>query len=280
MAEKRAILAVSFGTSHTDTCAKTIEVIEHEIQENYLQCPLYRAWTSEVIRRKVEARDGVPIFSVKEALEQMCADGFTEIIVQPTFVIDGVESEKMLEELKRFENSGRCSIAAGTSLLATHEDAVRVIDVLLEEWQLQQGEFLLMMGHGSLSEANAVYEDLNQILDQRGCRNIRICTLHDFHAANWQLLEYSEGLGDSCISRQEYPRKIILAPFMLVSGSHAVHNMAGDQADSWKRRLQKAGFEVECVMKGLGEYVGIRAIIGEHLKAVIAKNVNDIFVDK
>ena len=67
---------------------------------------------------------------------------------------------------------------------------------------------------------------------------------------------------------------------MLVSGSHVVHNMAGDQADSWKRRLQNAGFEVECVMKGLGEYEGIRAIIGEHLKAVIEKNVNNILLDK
>lgn len=296
---KRAILVVSFGTSHAETCAKTIEVIEREIQEKYPEYLVYRAWTCEVIRRKVEMRDGVYIPDIREALEQMRKDGVTEIIVQPTFMINGVENEGLLGELLAYVNSPEnknvelltvpdagqeqremhskekkecirranpaeygsditeetCKIAVGIPLLNSGEDQGKVLDVLLEEWQLQSDEFLLLMGHGSKNEANAVYEELNELLEQRGCRNIRIGTLHEFNAV-------MEDVENSC-------GKIILAPFMIVSGSHAVHNMAGNQADSWKCRLEQAGFEVECVMKGLGEYAGIRRLICEHLSVVM-----------
>lgn len=295
---KRAVLVVSFGTSHAETCAKTIEVIEREIQEKYPEYLVYRAWTCEVIRRKVETRDGVHIFSVKEALGQIRKDGVTEIIVQPTFMINGVENEWLLGELLTYVNSPEnkkvellavsgtgvdqrkthskekkesnrgtnpaeygsditeetCKIAVGIPLLNSWEDQDKVLDVLLEEWQLQSDEFLLLMGHGSQNEANAVYEELNELLEQRGCRNIRIGTLHEFNAV-------MEDVENSC--------KIILAPFMIVSGRHAAHNMAGNQAESWKCRLEQAGFEVECVMKGLGECAGIRRLICEHLNVVM-----------
>ena len=263
---KRAILVVSFGTSHSETCAKTIEVIEREIQGKYPEYLVYRAWTSEVIRRKVKARDGVRIFSVKEALKQMYEDGVKEIVVQPTFLIEGVESEKMLGELQDFVNvstdaMGLMRVVVGKPLLTTQEDQNKVLDALLAEWQLQSDEFLLLMGHGSQNEANAVYEELNMLLEQRGCRNIRIGTLHEFEKS----IRY--------IEQQDHLQKIILASFMIVSGSHAVHNMAGNQESSWKSRLEKAGFEVECVMKGLGEYQEIRNLIYSHLDTIVSEGV-------
>ena len=37
--DKRGILMVSFGTSHLDTMAKTIEVLEKEVAEQYPENP-------------------------------------------------------------------------------------------------------------------------------------------------------------------------------------------------------------------------------------------------
>ena len=63
------------------------------------------------------------------------------------------------------------------------------------------------------------------------------------------------------------PGKVLLAPFMVVAGDHAIRDMSGEDEDSWRSRFEAAGFTVECVMKGLGEYPGIRKLYIEHAKA-------------
>ena len=46
---KKGILVVSFGTSHEDTRAVTIDAIEKEIGAAFTDCKVYRAWTSKMI---------------------------------------------------------------------------------------------------------------------------------------------------------------------------------------------------------------------------------------
>lgn len=67
---------------------------------------------------------------------------------------------------------------------------------------------------------------------------------------------------------KEYnPAQVILAPFMIVAGDHAKNDMAGDDPESWYSQFKEAGFSVKPVLKGLGEYPGIRRLFVEHLKA-------------
>jgi len=44
--------------------------------------------------------------------------------------------------------------------------------------------------------------------------------------------------------------------------------MSGRNADSWRSRFEAAGFEVRCVLKGLGEYEGIRKLYAKHIRDV------------
>ncbi|MEG1335303.1 MAG: sirohydrochlorin cobaltochelatase, partial [Clostridiales bacterium] len=68
------------------------------------------------------------------------------------------------------------------------------------------------------------------------------------------------------------PKKITLAPFMIVAGDHATNDMAGEDDDAWQNLLKKEGFGVECQLKGLGEYPKIRKIFVNHaLNAVNIK---------
>ena len=98
----KAILVVSFGTSFHRTREKTIDRIEADIEAAYPDYQIYRAWTSKMIIAKLLRRDGVKVPTVAEAVEQMIADGITELIVQPTHVINGVENDLMKEDvLKR-----------------------------------------------------------------------------------------------------------------------------------------------------------------------------------
>ena len=65
---KKAILAVSFGTSHNDTRKVTIDAIERDMQEAFPDYRLYRAWTSKMIIKKLKNRDNVHVFTVREAM--------------------------------------------------------------------------------------------------------------------------------------------------------------------------------------------------------------------
>ncbi|MFW6332967.1 MAG: sirohydrochlorin cobaltochelatase [Thermodesulfobacteriota bacterium] len=47
--------------------------------------------------------------------------------------------------------------------------------------------------------------------------------------------------------------------------------MAGDEADSWKSILTRAGIECVPLMKGLAEYDAFTEIWVDHLRAVMEK---------
>ena len=78
--KKKAILAVSFGTSYEDTRKKTIKAIEHTLEHHFPDHKMYRAWTSRMILKKIKIRDGIHIDSVPEAMAHMKADGITILL--------------------------------------------------------------------------------------------------------------------------------------------------------------------------------------------------------
>lgn len=95
---KKGILVVSFGTSYSDTRAVTIDAIEKEIKGLFADVPFYRAWTSRMILSKLQETTGEKIFTVSEALLQMKKDGVTDVYIQPTHVINGIENDRMKED--------------------------------------------------------------------------------------------------------------------------------------------------------------------------------------
>lgn len=107
-----AILTVSFGTSHNTTREATIDAIERDIHAAFPAYPLYRAWTSKVIIAKLKQRDQVHIDTVEEALERMHSDGITDLIVQPTHIINGFENDAMKQAILSRSRSFR-SISFG-----------------------------------------------------------------------------------------------------------------------------------------------------------------------
>jgi sirohydrochlorin cobaltochelatase len=51
---------------------------------------------------------------------------------------------------------------------------------------------------------------------------------------------------------------------MIVAGDHATNDMAGADEDSWKSMLEAEGYEVECVLRGIGEFAGVAGLLREH----------------
>ena len=66
--------------------------------------------------------------------------------------------------------------------------------------------------------------------------------------------------------------RYVLLPLMIVAGDHATKDMAGDEDDSWKTVFQNAGYEVECVLRGMGEYEGIQQLFAKHAEAAMEQD--------
>lgn len=254
---QKAILAVSFGTSHDDTRTVTIDAIERELQNVFPDYPLYRAWTSKMIIKKLKNRDHIHVNTVREAMEQMKKDGITDVLVQPTHVINGMENDLMKEDALAYREDFH-SISFGDPLLTSEQDNMEVIDAIAEEFSdLKVDEALVLMGHGTTHYANAIYAALDYTFKDKGHKNIFLGTVEAYPSME-SILK---------MVNSYHPSKVILAPFMIVAGAHAKSDMAGDTEESWYSRFKEEGYEVETVLKGLGEYPGIRRIFVEHLKA-------------
>lgn len=258
---RTGILVVSFGTSHRDACQKTIDRMEQEIRLCYPEIPVYRAWMSAHIRRKVKEQRNLHIFGVTEALEVMHQDGIECVIVQSTHILNGIEQERMRQELYERQELFR-EIRIGAPLLADRKDCAYMAELMQKEWSVPEKAMLIFMGHG-VSElwkcrdpfADEAYVRINALLAEQGCITRMIGAMEGKPSLEEVL---------SAVEKVK-PEKVLLTPFMFVAGEHARNQMAGIQADSWKCILEKAGYQTECIEKGLGEYVEVRKRIREHL---------------
>lgn len=254
--KKKAILAVSFGTSVNETRVKTIDKIEDDMRKDNPDAALYRAWTSKMIIRKIKERDGIKISTVPEAMEQMIRDGITDLVVQPTHIINGIENDLMKADVLSLQDRFSC-IRFGAPLLTSTEDFEEAVRSFMEEWKwLPKDEALVLMGHGTTHYANTAYAALDYTFKDLGYSNVFIGTVEAYPSVPSLLKNLSS----------QKPKKVHLAPFMIVAGDHASNDMAGEEEDSWKNQIESAGYEAKCHLKGLGEYEGIRKIFLRHIK--------------
>lgn len=252
---KKAILVVSFGTSYHATRRLTIDAIEQEIADSYPDYELYRAWTSKMIIAKLKKRDQIHVFNVREAMEQMMKDGITDVVIQPTHVINGIENDLMKEDALSYREHFQ-SIRFGTPLLTTEKDSQDVVQAVAEEFSdLKKDEVLVLMGHGTTHYANSIYAALDYTFKDFGYKNIFLGTVEAYPSMQ-SLLR---------LVKEYQPKRVILAPFMIVAGDHARNDMAGDDPESWLCQFRDCGFEVEPVLKGLGEYPKIRSMFVSHI---------------
>lgn len=253
--EKKAILVVSFGTSYHATREVTIDAIEQDIAAAYPDYKIYRAWTSKMILAKLKKRDHIHICNVKEAMEQMAADKITDVIIQPTHVINGIENDLMKEDALSYREYFH-SIRFGTPLLTSEKDNQAIIQAITEEFpDLTKEDVLVLMGHGTTHYANSIYAALDYTFKDYGHKNIFLGTVEAYPSMQ-SLLR---------MVKEYNPRRVILAPFMIVAGDHARNDMAGDDPESWLCQFRESGFEVKPVLKGLGEYPRVRQMFVDHV---------------
>ena len=253
---ERAVLAVSFGTSHRDTLEKNIAAIEAELAAAFPERTVRRAFTSGMILRKL-AGEGTHIDNVPQALERLLAEGCTDVVVQPTHVMNGEEYHKLLAQAEPYR-ARFARMSFGRPLLTAAEDYAALGRALMEALPAQRADTaVLYMGHGSEHQANSAYALMEYAFHDLGRKDVVIGTVEGY-----------PGFGEALRRLKERPqvRRVELRPLMTVAGDHAKNDLAGDEEDSWRRRLEAEGYETVCVLTGLGEHPAVRALFVEHAR--------------
>lgn len=262
---KSGILIVSFGTTYPGTRAKNIGKITECVRTCYPDAIVKEAVSSQIVRTAMQKRENLPAMDTETALQVMRAEGVTHVTVLPTHIIDGIENNQMKQAVENcwglFE-----VIHVADVLLAQEEDYIIAARALWESVKDEVGNApVIFMGHGTTHEADASYQRMEAALrEYTGGRPVYMATVEGTVTIEDVIAKMAREIGcpeaDHC--------RIVVTPFMLVAGDHAMNDMAGDK-DSFVSRLREEGYAPECIIRGIGEYPAMREIYLSHLRKAI-----------
>ena len=254
------LLVLSFGTSYNDSRRLTIGAIEGDLEKAFPDFSVRRVFTANIIIDHVQRRDNILIDDVDAALERAVNNGVKNLVVQPTHLMHGLEYDELVKEVGNYSDAFD-QVVFGEPLLNSDDDFARV-EKAITEWtaSYDDGETAIcFMGHGTEADSNEVYQKMQDLLTKDGYTNYFVGTVEAQPSLDDVLAKVQAG---------DYKR-VVLEPLMVVAGDRANNDMAGDEDGSWKKTFEDAGYEVECLLRGLGENEDIRAIYVDHAKAAI-----------
>ena len=256
---KKAVVCVSFGTS-VPAGRENITAVENVLRQAAQDRMFISAFTSPTIRRILRER-GETVYSPAEALEALRSRGVTEVLLQPTHILRGHEYDKLKREAAPWRDRFD-SLRVGNPLLSDTEDLQTLAAGLSAAYPHQNGETLVLFGHGTDHAANLVYPALQTAFYLAGRPDVLVGTVEGWPAFEDVLAQL----------KSRNVKSVHLVPLMLVAGDHALNDMAGADPDSWKSRLEAEGFAVRASLRGLGVMPAVQAMYRAHLEEELRKD--------
>ncbi len=251
---KRALVIVSFGTS-VEKARENITAMEEAAKRAVPDADFFRAFTSPTIRRVLDKK-GETVPSLDECLRDLLREGYTDVIVQPTHFLFGIEYDKMKATVDAYRTQFK-SLLFGTPLLASQRDLEWIVTYVSESYAKQDGQAVVLFGHGTHHFANMTYPALQTVFRIQGRPDVLVGTVE-----GWPTLDDIRAELGGCSS-------VLFVPLMLVNGDHVMNDLAGTQEDSWKSILEQDGYDVYVADQGMGIEPQIQALLVTHLLELI-----------
>ena len=279
------ILVVSFGTSFNDSRTNDIGGIEKAIQKAFPTLSVRRAFTSQIIINHVQARDGIKIDNVDQALERAVNNKVKTLIVQPTHLMHGAEYDELTEILGKYADKFE-QVIVSEPLLGEHADdekvvnkdkeivAKSVLDAAIEDAgfesidkSIEESTAFVFLGHGTSHKAKVKYSQMVNTFKDLGYPNAFVGTVEG-EPEETSIDEVISAVADAGF------KNVILRPLMVVAGDHANNDMAGDDEDSWKSIFESKGVfnSVECQIEGLGSIEELQNLYVSHINDALEKD--------
>ena len=287
--KKKAILIVSFGTTYLNTREKNISEIRHLVENAYPDWTVMEAFSSRIVRAAMKKNEGIEALSPQEAFVRLKEQGYTHVAVLPTHVIDGIENHNLKQAVEECR-ADFVQIEVADALLGKPQDYVDVARALWVSVKDEVGDApLIFMGHGTEHVADSSYAIMENALRAYVDHPIYIATvegritIEDVIGRMQEELTrterrqyWTDAASESVGSEAATPKKrietkrVVVTPFMLVAGDHANNDMAGEE-DSFYSKLKEAGYEPECIIRGIGEYPAVRNVYLAHLRDIMER---------
>lgn len=251
--EKIGIVVVAFGTARKDGFEKCIKSITNKVKQKYSE-DVEISFTSSIIRKMLLKKENIYINDYKESIKSLYDRGVDKIFVLSLHLIAGKEYDKL--------KVGNDNIFVSEPLLFEDKDYKKIVENKYLN-DTKNFDCLVFMGHGTDKEiADFSYDKLQKEYIDNGKNNIFIGTM-DGKIKIFDIIKK--------LKENEY-KKILLKPFLLTTGKHVYEDMASDDENSWKKILESENFEVECEIKGIGEYDFIGDMFLEKLEKIMNQN--------
>jgi len=256
---KDAMVVMSFGTTYKDTRVKTIDATVDAIKAAHPNTKVITAFTSHIIRDRIQQKEGITYPTPEEALAELKKDGYTRVALASLDVIPGMEYNYDAAVYNLYKNDFK-KMTLGTSLMYWMGQENQT-DQVIETLKAVQSQFpklgkedgLLIMAHGTPDPSNAYYSVIQDRIHTLGMKNVFIYTVEGTPNLEQVIPQLKlHGI-----------KHVTLMPFMMVAGDHANNDMAGNEPDSHKSVLEKEGFKVDTYIHGLGENQNIRNLFVE-----------------
>ncbi len=285
--DKTAIVVASFGTT-VPRAVKAINNITDQVKKAFPKTEVRITFTSNIIRSVWKKRQsepqkwldqGIPkeilyVENIISTIGDLREEGYNTIIVQPTHMFY-MEQSHDLQQYVNAMNSirtikqrwspfkkivmGRPALGMPGNVFDYHEDVAKAIKTLAGDAEMAKREdaILVYMGHGNEHWSTGIYAETQKAMREA----------YPDVATFIGVVEGAPAL-DDFLSHLAYTKKkkIVLKPFMIVAGDHAVNDMAGPEEDTWKSVLIKEGYQVKDVLEGLGSNNEFAQIFVDHIR--------------
>ena len=256
---KTGILLASFGAGNLQSSA-TLKKVQAEVEEKF-GLPVRWAYTSETMRQRLASHAHTKSDSVSKALLRMRFDRYERVIVQSLHLIPGLEYADLRAEAALAVEECGLEVRVGRPLLAEPGDVEKAALALLDHLPADRGpdDAVVCMGHGSLHESETLYLDWAERV-KRADTGVFVACMKGSLTLDHILPELLD----------RAPSRIWLLPLLSVVGRHTLDDMAGNRPESWKNRLERAGFDCRADLKGLADGPGFVALWLERLRQTLS----------
>ncbi len=286
-----ALLLVTFGSTFDDPHATYKKQIA-QFQEAFPDADIFFSFTSRTCINRWQAAKNEQFITPDLWFKSFLDKEYKTVWVQSLHVVPGEEYMVLRDGYVKphynfpAEELNREPAKLGRPLLVAPEDINEVAHFLVDQFasQLKAGEAVAFMGHGNpvkdYDHANASYKMIEDEMKAYGKKaynndNIFVGTV-----------DYPQMLVDYVIEQLKHSsakvKKVHLHPLMSIAGDHANNDMSSPdtkengkdiplEEQSWRNQIAAIGWDVECHIKGLGDYPEINKIWIKHLRQAISE---------
>ncbi len=259
-AVKTAVVLATFGTAR-DQDGDPLAGVREAVLKRHPGLAVRVAYTSVYVLKSLRAK-GKEASSLPQALADLSAEGYTHVAVQSLQVIPGMEYDAVSRTAERFAMlpKGISAVCVGLPLIASHEDAAKLADVLLAALprERKSADAVVFVGHGAHDALGSLgYPALQCLLRERDPKAFVGTIEGPFDAESVLKAVRNSGA-----------RTVWLVPLLTVAGDHAQTDIFGDTG-SWKQTFANAGLTVKPVPQGLLALPGVAGMFADHLDAAL-----------